>query len=161
MLNSKGVSMKKMPRSHRRLIDKALESGGDLDSEVQNLSVGSTIRLLRKRLLMNQRELAARAQVPQSSISRIESGLIEPNFKVLKSLMSALFCQIAFIPVLSKDIELILNERAEKVARKRLEYLQGTMALEAQNPDENLIDELVSEEKERILRSESPGMWSE
>lgn len=52
----------------------------------------------RKQLKMSQRELAERCNLPQSTVGRIEAGIVSPNMSTLQKLASALGMQLNFAP---------------------------------------------------------------
>ncbi|QSB14453.1 GNAT family N-acetyltransferase [Natronosporangium hydrolyticum] len=59
-------------------------------SEPEPLDLGQTLRWLRRCADLSQRELAARAGVPASTIARIESGAAsDPRFRTVERLVSA------------------------------------------------------------------------
>ena len=110
---------------------------------------------------MSQKILADRACVPQSTVSRIECSKREPNLSTLTKILKALFCQVLILPLLEEPIEMIRQKQARKVAEKRMRYLRGTMSLEKQSPDTHLIEELIKEEVEELLRSSGSKLWQE
>lgn len=57
------------------------------------------MREARKRSGMTQRVAAARAGVPQSTIARIESGVISPRVETLTTILSALGFTIDLAPL--------------------------------------------------------------
>lgn len=153
--------MKKVSIAEKRLIDKVVGQAAELDAEIATLPPSAGIRLLRRRLLMSQRELANRAGLPQSTVSRIESGRIDPNIKTLRQIYSALGCTVAVLPVASHPPDEMIRRQARLLAEKRLNYLKGTMALEEQTPDEALLEDLVADEEKRILDQGVTGLWGE
>lgn len=52
----------------------------------------------RKRLKISQRELANRCKIPQSTIGRIEAGLVTPNLQTLQKLANELGMEISLTP---------------------------------------------------------------
>lgn len=50
---------------------------------------GNVLRIARARAGLSQRELAAAAHVPQSTIARIESGTRQPSLPVLARILAA------------------------------------------------------------------------
>jgi transcriptional regulator with XRE-family HTH domain len=50
---------------------------------------GNVLRIARARTGMSQRELAAAAHVPQSTIARIESGARQPSLPLLARILAA------------------------------------------------------------------------
>lgn len=143
-----------------KLLDSLLEEGRK-KSHQEILSIGALVRLFRLGLGITQRQLAKRAQVPQSTIIRIESGESRPKEMTIRKIFNALECDIAFIPIPRfKDVETLLREKAKKIAEKRLQYIEGTMALEQQRPDKLWQRRLLESEIELILKSPSQ-LWDE
>jgi len=110
---------------------------------------------------MSQTALARRAEVPQSTISKIESGSIHPNVSTLEKLFSALGCQLLISAIPRQSFESILRKQAELKVREKVEYLRGTMSLEAQEPDEQFLRELINEEIAILLGSPGSNLWEE
>lgn len=129
------------------------------DEKLEELDYASIICLLRKRLHMTQKQLAARSGVPQSFISRLESGDQEPTLKTLKKLFSALSCSLVVVPVASKPFDQIIENQARKYARKNIEYVKGTMSLEKQLPDQKFVKVLLEEETRRLVFIGASEIW--
>jgi len=150
----------KLPIEEKLLIS-LLEKGKAIGANQEILSSGALVRLLRLGLGMTQRQLAKHASVPHSTISRIEKGRIRPNEETLRKIFAAMECDVAFIPVPRfKSVDALLRERAKKIAEKRLRYLEGTMALEQQQPEKIWRKRLLENEIELILQSPSQ-LWDE
>ena len=152
---------KKLTLTQKKLLDMIAEYAKALPAELKQLPVSTLVKLLRKRLHMTQADLAHRAKVPQSFISKIESGREKPKLATLEKLFSALFCDCVLIPIPIASFDEILNKQALKAARSRLEYVLGTMSLEKQLPGKEIADELVKTELERLLQSGSSEIWQE
>ena len=131
-------------------------SGGN-----KQVAPGFLIALVRKRLRMSQQVLARRAKVPQSMISKLEAGKVEPSITTLKKIFDALYCDVITVPIPRMDYDEILQEQATRLAKKRIGYLRGTMALEKQEPKSLMVKELIKEEEKQILNSPSVKMWEE
>jgi transcriptional regulator with XRE-family HTH domain len=54
------------------------------------VKIGAQLREARERALLTQEELAARAGVQPFTISRIERNRVEPRFRTIRKLASAL-----------------------------------------------------------------------
>ncbi len=54
------------------------------------VKIGAQLREARERALLTQEELAARAGVQPFTISRIETNKVEPRFRTIRKLASAL-----------------------------------------------------------------------
>lgn len=61
-----------------------------VDTQVAGIDLGATLRALRRRADLSQRELAERAGVPASTVSRVESGTAgDPRFRTVERLVAA------------------------------------------------------------------------
>ncbi|MCP5506227.1 MAG: helix-turn-helix domain-containing protein [Chlamydiales bacterium] len=129
------------------------------DEKFERLDHASIIRLLRKRLHMTQKQLAARSGVPQSFISKLEGGDQEPTLKTLRKLFHALSCSLVVVPIAHEPFDDVLSRQAKKYVKKNIEYVEGTMSLEKQLPDKQFMDALLEDEIKRLLYSGSSEIW--
>jgi transcriptional regulator with XRE-family HTH domain len=127
----------------------------------QKASFSTLITLLRRRLRMSQRTLAKRAKIPQATVSRIESGKTTPSLGTLEKIFNALFCEIVIIPLPIHDLDQLVLKQVHHIAKKRVQYLKGTMALELQQPKDEVIQELIAEEEKDLLANQRFDIWSE
>ena len=153
--------MKKVTIAEKQFLNQLLKISGSLTGGNKQVPPGFLVRLIRKRLKMSQLALAKRSKLPQSMISRIEANKVVPGITTLKKIFDALYCDIVVIPVPRKDFDQILQEQAHRVARRRIQYLRGTMALEKQEPKSFMLQELIKEEENLLLNSESGKIWEE
>lgn len=143
------------------LLAALLKRGEEQRREQEVLPSGAIVRLVRLGLGMTQRQLAKRAGMPHSTIVRIEKGDVRPNEDTLRKIFAAMECDLAFIPVPRfESIEMLLRKRAKRIAEKRVQYLEGTMALEQQKPDKKWRDLLVESEIKELMKSPSI-LWDE
>jgi|JI9StandDraft_1071089.scaffolds.fasta_scaffold415650_1 predicted DNA-binding mobile mystery protein A len=129
------------------------------DEKLKGLDYASIIRLLRKRLHMTQKQLAARSGIPQSFVSKLESGDQEPTLKTLRKLFKALSCSLVVVPVAQEPFDDVLWRQAKKYAQKNLDYVEGTMSLEKQLPDKQFMEALLEDETKRLLYSKTSQIW--
>ena len=127
----------------------------------QKASFSTVLFLLRKRLRMSQRTLAKRAKIPQATVSRIESGRTTPTLATLEKIFRALFCEIVIIPLPIHDLDQLVLKQVHHIAKKRVQYLKGTMALELQQPKEEALQELISQEEQDLLANHRFDIWRE
>jgi len=153
--------MKKAKKSEKILVKQIESSALSLAKNQRGLSIGQLIALIRGQLLMSQRALAKRAGVPQATISKIESGRQKPTIPTLNRILDALECDLLVTAVPRFGVEETRHRQAVKKAEKRIEYLEGTMSLEKQTPDQSLLKELVEEETKKLLDSSGKGLWGE
>lgn len=61
--------------------------------------------------------------------------------------------------MLLESIDSIRRKQARKQAENHIRYLKGTMSLEKQQPDSKLLEELLKQEEERLLRGPGSKLW--
>ena len=153
--------MKKAKKSEKLLLEDIFNLGKDLLKHQRDQNIGSIIALIRTQLRMPQDVIAKRAGVPQSTISRIESGRLHPNVSTLEKIMSAMECDLVISAVPREDLETIRKKQAYKKARGKISYLHGTMSLEKQAPKLKILNELIDEEVKDLLNSSSSRLWED
>ena len=151
-MSEKGLSL-----TQRRIIDRFVSLLSIEDT--QGISNGEIIRLLRKRFFMTQTQLAKRSGLPQSFISKLERGVQKPSLTALKKLFSIFDCSLVVIPIANKDFDAVLEKQAKKYARKIIDYVNGTMSLENQLPDDKFLEALLEEETKKLLFLENSKIW--
>lgn len=138
-----------------------MDAGLKLKIATRGLSIGQMIEMIRRQLGISQKILAKLTKVPQATISRLEGSKTTPNLSTLKKILNAICCEIVIAPLLLESIDSIRRKQARKVAEKQVKYLQGTMSLEKQDPDSQLVEELIREKEEELLRSSGSKLWRE
>ena len=88
----------------------------DRDPQLHALTLGTVLVLLRERRKLRQAELAERAGVPPSTLSRIESGQGHVGTHTLGQLAAPLGVEPSSVLALVEDV----LHRAEKAARQTL-----------------------------------------
>jgi transcriptional regulator with XRE-family HTH domain len=87
------------------------------------------LRRARRRAGLSQRSLAERAGVPQSTVGRIESGVIHPRTDTLARLLRASGHELELGPRLGAGVERgQIRERLALTPRQRLEDLATAAA---------------------------------
>jgi transcriptional regulator with XRE-family HTH domain len=126
-----------------------------------HLSIGDLLSMVRSQLDMPQRILSARSGVPQSVISKTETGRAEPSIAALQKLADALHCDLVISLHPRDDLDSIRRKQALRKASKRIDAIAGTMALEDQKPSQELLDELLKDEADELLREGGAKLWQE
>jgi predicted DNA-binding mobile mystery protein A len=129
------------------------------EPEGSSLPYHDWIRIVRGYLRMTQAELAARAKIPQSHVVKIESGDGDIQISTLKKVFEALSCDFFICPKPHKPLTEILRGRARDVALKRLKQTTGTMALEGQAPEADLLRQLLEKKTDEILNDPREKLW--
>ncbi len=151
------MSEKSLSLAQRRMIDHfaSILSLEDLNG----ISGGEILRLLRKRFFMTQTQLAEKSGLPQSFISKLERGMQQPSLETLKKLFSIFSCHLVVIPIASESFDVILERQAKKYATMHLDYVKGTMSLEKQLPDDDFSEALLEEETKKLLFTRDSKIW--
>ncbi len=148
-----------MLKSEKRFIDQVLKVGGGLPKEVIEHHPKVFIRALRRRLRMTQGQLAKRVKMSQSYIAKVESGSKKPTLETLERIFRELHCSLTFLLISDMSPDKILEQQAYAAAQKRVKYVAGTMALEEQLPSKESLQEMLDEEKQRLLDSRTTKIW--
>ena len=61
-------------------------------------TLGYWIRAMRSSLRITQQELSRRSGVPRATISRIETGRVDPQVSTVRRLFEAAGCELAWLP---------------------------------------------------------------
>ena len=93
------------------------------------------IRAIRQALGMTTRQFAKRLGVKQPRVVEMESAEVGGALTLdsLERAANALDCRLVYALVPRRPLESLVEERAEQLARKRLNATAHTMALEAQS----------------------------
>lgn len=121
----------------------------------------SLILLTRVRLGMTQAQLAKRCGLTQSHIANIENGKVDVQLSTLRRIFKALDCRLVLAPQPLGDLDELIRRQARAAALKRVKRVRGTMAMEAQRPDEGMLEDLVKAETEKLLQSRSSAIWED
>jgi predicted DNA-binding mobile mystery protein A len=118
------------------------------------------VKAIREALGMSMAQLAKRAGVSQPSVAWLEQSEAQGTIQIdtLRRIAEALDCKLVYVLVPNKSLEQTVRDRARLYARRRLEPIEHSMALEDQHvPRKNteaLIDEIVRETNPRRLWDE-------
>jgi transcriptional regulator with XRE-family HTH domain len=69
------------------------------------MDIGKAVRQARRRVGLSQRELAERTDVPQSTIARVESGLVDPRTSTVVKLLAACGEELEAQPRLGEGVD--------------------------------------------------------
>lgn len=153
--------MKPYSHTEKFWIQEITQISKSLKYALKGASIGQLIKTIRNLLGMSQTTLAKRAKVPQATISRIEQGHQNASLGTLQKICEALSCELVIVPLLQDTIEAIRQRQAQKMAKRRIDYLKGTMSLEMQEPDSAFLHELLKQEEIAILRGPNSKLWEE
>lgn len=153
--------MKEPRKSEKLLLEGIANSARALLQQQRGLEIGQLITLIRGQLRMSQRALARRAKIPQSTISKIESGRLQPNVSTLRKILNSVECDLLITAIPRESLETIQKNQAITKAKRKIQYLQGTMSLEKQEPDQEMLRELINDEIKDLLESSGTELWEE
>lgn len=153
--------MKKALTAEKLLIEDISRKTMQTKKACKGLSIGPLIRMLRLQLGMPQKILAKKASIRQATLSDIEKEKLLPNLNTLKKIFEALKCELIVSFVLQESIENQRLQQAKKIAKKHIEYLQGTMSLEKQPIDSQMLEEILKKEVNQLLQGPNTKLWVE
>lgn len=151
----------KLPVSQKMILERATSFARQAPQGLESLPVHVLILFLRNRLHMTQAQLAKRAGLPQSHIAKIEKGRVDPQVGTLQKIFKALFCDWLVLPKPEKELDIIVAEQARETARKKVLRVMGSMALEKQLPENEMIQELIRAEQEKLMAHPSSEIWED
>ncbi|MFD2516382.1 helix-turn-helix domain-containing protein [Salinimicrobium flavum] len=77
------------------------------------MNLGNTIKSLRVKKNLKQKEFASECGIAQAYLSQIENNQREPNLSVLKTIATHLGIPLPFLVFLSMDISDVQDEKVE------------------------------------------------
>ena len=87
------------------------------------MKASRALKYARARSGLSQRELAAKAGLPQSTIGRIESGAVDPRFETLTTLLRACGYDLEVEPRLGVGVDRTqLRELLQLTPEQRIKY---------------------------------------
>ena len=119
----------------RRQLDKRLSQLPGADAFVR--PPRGWIKSIREALGMTAAQLANRLGVVQSRVTAIEKAEVSGSITLgsLERAAHALDCRVVYMLVPRRPLQELVEERAESLAKKRLEAASHSMMLEAQGVD--------------------------
>ena len=134
--------------SARRQLDKRLSTA--LDADALARPPRGWVKAIREALGMTTAQLAKRLGVSQPRVVGIEQAETKGAITLdsLERAAHALDCRLVYVLVPRKPLDALVEERAARLADKRLASTRHTMALEAQAM--NTRDE--DEQRKRLIR---------
>ena len=119
------------------------------------------VRTIRKALGMSGEQLAQRLNLSRNRVSVLERREIDGDITInqLKKLAAELGCELTYGLVPNKDINDLLEERAEQVAKESLSLNAQNMFLEAQSIDINKEKFLFEQLKTELLNAGGRKLW--
>ena len=121
------------------------------------------IRAIRDALGMTSEQLAKRLGVNKKRVSRIEHDEVEGRvtIKTMRRVAEALDCMFVYGFVPHTSLEKTVRNRAEHVAKKRMEKVSQKMRLEQQELDEREEKMALCDATENLVADPPRTLWNE
>lgn len=146
-------------RVKRRQVDQVLRAfSGKL---VRQVPRGGWLREVRKSLRMPLRWVAVRMGITVSGVSYLESREADESITLrsLREAAEAMDCDLVYAIVpRAGSVSAMLESRARRIARERVQHVAHTMSLEEQGTSEAVIEEEV-EDIVRTLLERPEALW--
>lgn len=148
-------------RQARRALDLKFSSTREALQSVSASPHAGWVRAIRDALGMSAADLAARMNVVESTVLRLETGERHGRVQLdsLRRAANALDCDLVYVLLPRNQLDAQVNQQARRRAKQSLGRVQHTMALEDQVAPPALADELLQEQILSWL--DRPGLWHE
>ncbi|MCG8042450.1 MAG: mobile mystery protein A [Candidatus Thiodiazotropha endolucinida] len=145
----------------RRKLDKRLNHLRDSDAFVRPSR--GWLKAIREALGMTTTQLAERLGVVQSRAVAIEKAEIEGSITLnsLEKAAQAMDCRLVYALVPRQPLDKLVRERAERLAKKRMESTRHSMALEAQRVEAADEQEQLKRMIDRLLEKAGSDIWED
>ena len=119
------------------------------------------IKMIRTALGITQNQLAKKlgfsSNVPITKLENKEKE--NPTLETLKKYAEALECTLLIRFVPKKEIKSLVNEQAEKKARKIVSLSVANSAMDLQKPNKEIIEAEVERIKRELLEKRRSSLW--
>lgn len=143
------------------LIDDAVRPLGTIGARPR--PKGGWIKTVRGALGMTRAQLAARTGISPSTVNSLERSEAQGSITLesLEKLATGLGGKLvyAIVPPAGKTFEQVVGERAETIARKRLERVFHTMALEDQSVETEHQERQLKRTIDLLLAGSRRALW--
>jgi predicted DNA-binding mobile mystery protein A len=145
----------------RRQLDKRLSTA--LNADALTRPPRGWVKAIREALGMTTAQLAKRLGVSQPRVVGIEQAEVKGAITLdsLERAAHALDCRLVYALVPRKPLDALVEERATRLASKRLESTRHTMALEAQALDTGDEDEQRKRLIRRLIEQAGSELWED
>jgi len=119
------------------------------------------IKAIREAVGMTTAQLARRLGVSQPRVIAIEKAEAKNSITLdsLERAAQALDCRLVYALVPRKSFDAVIKERADRLARQRLESTRHSMGLEAQNVDPADADEQLKRLTRSLIEHAGSELW--
>jgi predicted DNA-binding mobile mystery protein A len=149
-----------MDKIIRRQLDKQLILIGNSLNGISLPSIG-WIKTIRQALKMSSRQLGKKLNLSQQRISQLEQAEVDGSATInsIKEAANALGCKFVYALIPNKPLENIYEEQIYRLARKKLEYIVHSMALEDQRVDDEEIKQQLKDLVEELKNKPTKELW--
>jgi predicted DNA-binding mobile mystery protein A len=151
--------------------DLKTEARQQLDKKLRRLQPASRwvspprgwIRAIRRSLGLSARQLAERLGVKPPRVLAIENAEVRGGLtlRTLAKVAQSLDCTLVYALVPNDSLEKSVQNRARRIARRRLATVDHTMSLEAQATSSTAQKRELDRLTEQIIRQELRHIWEE
>ena len=131
---------------------------GDLIA-IENL--GQRIKNIREALGMTQAQLARRAKIGQSALSRLEEDISKSSLATVLKLVRALGCNFMGAITAERTLGQILSKQAEGAAKKILDRTIANMAMEEQGSNKSSYNYQLKKLVDEFMENPGPELWED
>lgn len=145
----------------RRQLDKRLNSLRN--KELFARPPRGWIKAIRESLGMTTRQFAKRIGIVQSRAVDIEKAEVKGSITLdsLERAARALDCEFVYALVPRNPLETMVEERATRIAKRRLKQAAHSMALEDQSVNEEDKKEQIKELARQLTRKSGSALWED
>lgn len=121
------------------------------------------IKAIRESLGMTTRQFARRIGIVQSRAVDIEKAEVKGSITLdsLERAARALDCELVYALVPRNPLEVMVEERANRVAKRRLKQAAHSMALEDQSVTEEDKEEQIKELARQLTQKSGSALWED
>lgn len=145
----------------RRGLDKRLSPLRDSDDFAR--PPRGWIKAIREALGITTAQLGKRLGVSQPRVTEIEKGEVSETITLdsLQRAANALDCRLMYALVPRRPLETLIEERATKVAMRRLISTSHSMALEAQSVARDDEQEQLRQLVQKLMERSASSLWED
>ncbi len=123
---------------------------------------GGWLRAIRESLGMTLDGFGKRLGVTRATAHQIEKAEVNESITIkrLRAAAAALECDLVVTIVPRQSLDQVVHDRAYRVARQDVEWVNHSMALESQALYDEAKESLVEETAQRLIERNDPRIWT-
>lgn len=132
-------------------------------SALQSVPQGGWVRTMREALGMSTRQLGLLAKISQPGIAKLERAERDGGISLrrLRQIAAVLDCHLVYALVPQRPLDQMVRERAERLARERLEVSPHPLGPDNPPSAGETYDERVRRHADEILHGTWRKLWNE